>query len=391
MVKLLFLVFLCQQFVLPSGFEKMGEFLEGEHGYYEINPEATSFLMQLIAEAPPSPATEKFQIAYQRSKRPEAPLGATYEVVKNAYYRTRGKLPSLQGNAPISNPSSSSEEMITQVISFLQTHGPEKIASFMDHIESVKLSQNIAKRKYDEYLRIFGPIRVGTIRNFINKAILGITRQPPLEGAPHLFALMQASGFLRTSIQSPMDYTYSQRLATREFLQNHEEIHTLVLACGNFIPYTVSYDFCKRSEGGCGCCQEGHHLSKGEMTVTIFDQLQYIDTGESADYNEEGSSSDVIADITHESFWQGVIEGLGGRKLRRIKEHNMYNPELSLPRIDQIKDALEDGGVFETLCPLSSQAELSKTIKTLQEKGFHPITTQISPQRYIQIRAIKQL
>jgi hypothetical protein len=184
-------------------------------------------------------------------------------------------------------------------------------------------------------------------------------------------------------------YRYSQKEATKEFLQSHEEVHTLVLACGNFIPYTVSYDFSRRSEGGCTSCHEGHHISKGEMTVTLFDRLAYIDEGEDADYNEEGSSSDIIADITHPSFWEGVLEGLRGRKLRHIKEHNMYNPALALPRIGAIKQALEVGGVFETLCPSSSGAALRETIEILELSGFSSITTQTLEERYIQIRATK--
>lgn len=389
MARLLFLICFYAQFAFASGFEGMWEFLEGEHGYYEVHQEALPLLMDLIEEQAPSKASVRFKVAYQRSKRPEFGLGATYEVIKNAYYRTRGAVPALQGNAPISNPSASPVEMIEDITRFLSIHGPEQILAFKNHLEHVTRSQKVAKMKYDAYTSTYGPFREGTLRNFINKAILGITRQPKLEGAQELFDLMKASGFVTTGIDMVEGYRYSQKQAAKEFLQNHEEIHTLVLACGNFIPYTVSYAFSRRSEGGCGSCKEGHHISKGEMTVTLFDRLAYIDEGEDADYNEEGSSSDIIADITHPSFWEGVLEGLGGRKLRYIKEHNMHTPTLVLPRIGTIKEALDVGGVFETLCPSSSTSALREAIKILELSEFLSITTQDTPERYITIRATK--
>lgn len=53
MAKLLFLMCLYAQLAFSSGFEGMWEFLEGEHGYYEVHPESGPLLMDLIAQQAP--------------------------------------------------------------------------------------------------------------------------------------------------------------------------------------------------------------------------------------------------------------------------------------------------------------------------------------------------
>lgn len=73
-------------------------------------------------------------------------MGATYEVIKNAYYRTRGPVPALQGNVPISNPHAPSLEMIEEVSRFLEANGPERIDPFRSHLEYATKTQDAAKK-----------------------------------------------------------------------------------------------------------------------------------------------------------------------------------------------------------------------------------------------------
>ena len=197
-----------------------------------------------------------------------------------------------------------------------------------------------------------GPWKMGTLRNFINKAVLGIMGESPfpLEERRQLFTVMKETGFLKTHIGHIDGYIYSQEIAAEEFLNSHSNIDTLVLGCGSFVPARLAIPLFGDSEGGCGSCGDGHCVSKGEMTVSMPDQLNFdISSG----YNEEGSASDIIGDIRAPELWTGIRKGLGGRELSTIKDHRWGGDALNY-HMDAFS-VLKEGGLLEIWNPGSHE------------------------------------
>lgn len=364
-------------------------YLNGDHGYYTLHTEYLPEVERELVDQV-STAAEMFRAVIPFSRRPDSQTPLSYQQIKTAYYDARrdgrvqhGEIPDLSANMPVTiaqGEEMTETQMIDVVKSFFNERGLSDVSEkFETRIVSARLKHEENFIKYHEALTIFGEWRLGTLRNFINKGLLGITNQPQILGGEELFQMMKRVGFISADIETTYGYRYSQTIAAEEFLRDHPEVHTLVLACGNFIPYVVSQPFAGRSEGGCACCHDLHHISKGEMTVTLPDQLTYL----REDYNEEGSASDIIGDISSEPFWAGIIRGLGDRKLTSIKDHNGSNPLLIFEHIEAVKSVLSPEGFLEVVVPDSREGEfLAKLIEcgffvTAQDKQRSRIQAQM--------------
>ena len=342
--------------------ESTSEHLSGSYGYYDMRLEA----LPEVSVLPESPAKAEFLKTIDRSKRVFNPLLTRYEI-SNIFYQTYRGL--YTGNSPVSAAAAAAlngDEILEGFVAFCNRTFPSRPDlkdAFLANIERLKA---LRLDKLEEASGL-GVYRTSTLRNFLNKQILGLTGRPTLEGSEELFQGLKSIDFLRTSIPSTVGYRYSQRIAAREFLEWYAEISSLILGCGSFLQRDLGALVFRREEGGCGCCHRQHHVSKREMTVSLMDNLDYSEDS----YNEEGAGSDVVGDVMSRAFWQGVVEGLGGRRLPLIEDHS-YSRLLHGGNIDLVLQTLAEDGEFKVWDEsLKSSAEyLSPFVSYYTNLGF---------------------
>lgn len=337
--------------------EGVTDYLNGAHGYYEMRLEAIS-AVESITE---SPAKAEFLKTIERSKRVFDPHLSRDELY-SIFNKHRGE---YTGNCPVSSEAAKAlswDEVLEEFLAFYDLALSPLKEEFMAAVDAFKARRLEAL----EEASTLGEYRTSTLRNFLNKQILGLTGRPTLDGAEELFQALKAIGFLRTSIPSTVGYHYSQTLAAREFLEWHVEVTSLILGCGSFLQRDLGILVFRQEEGGCGMCARQHHVSKGEMTVSLMDQLDYTDDT----YNEEGSGSDVVGNVMSREFWEGVLEGLGGRRLPLIEDHS-FGGLVHKENIDLVHQTLAEDGELKVWEPsLESSPDLSAFTSYYGNLGF---------------------
>ena len=357
--------------------QKVLPFLDGEHGGYELNLDALPAILQ--SALPETEALKGFQDATHRALRSypseDEKSKRLFQKIKNTFHTHRverdpridkttvlAEVPTFftDGSYKGLEHEALYERLLEICTSntLMTSKKPvfeEEISKFKETVDSIPT----ATAHIQEAL---GPYKVATLKNFLNKQILGLTGLLQLGGAEELFQMLKATGVIRTSIPTTVGYTYSQQLATREFLSNHPEVHTLILGCGSFAGNTalMLIEGPDGGEGGCGSCSKMHHIKKGEMTVSLMDNLFFDKTDY---YNEEGSASDVMADATSTAFWEGVLEGLVGRKLSRTEDHSMAQL-IDASNVGYLRSVLSDDGEFRVWIQglVPSEFDINKTL-----------------------------
>ncbi len=294
----------------------------GNDGYYTIDTNKIDELYGRILDNK-SPAARSCERVFERAFRADPAANFSLSYVNALYLKTQedsggqrdfGPARRILNENNLRNDAIIPRDIIDQVSNTLTTEHEKEIFKGLVEQNSQRMHREI--ENYNAHiLPVLGPWRLSTLRNFINKGILGLTGVSPLEGAEDLFQIMKSTGFLSTNITTTQNYSYSQKIAAQDFLLQNPSIHTLVLGCGSFVPRNFASVYLRQEEAGCASCQEFHHSRKGEMTISL--------PGGNLD-DEEGAASDIIADATSPSLWEGIREGLGGRKFKTIKDHSNY-------------------------------------------------------------------
>ena len=339
-------------------------FLNGEYGGYELNLEALPGVLKLLSEGafPESAASNGFQDAAQRAlisyPSEDKQSKMLFQKIKDTFDTDRVKWDQATNETIVlaedptcllEGPCVDPDKFCTQLLGIYDSKMPAKRSAFEAEIAKFKEAIDSIPATFARIQETLGLYKVATLKNFLNKQILGLARQPQLEGTEELFQMLKATGVIRTSIPTTVGYTYSQQLATREFLSNHPEVHTLVLGCGSFAGKAalMVIEGPAGGPGGRGCCADMHHIKKGEMTVSLMNK-PIFDTEDHC--NEGGSDSDVMADVTSDAFWGGILEGLGSKKFSKIKDHSMAQL-IDASNVGYLRSVLSDDGEFTVWVP----------------------------------------
>ncbi len=322
--------------------------LDGQMPYYEINVENIKNFETALEDYKRT-STRKIPNHFPGSrmetldaKSMNIPMESLYDLYADFPLEKKPDFKAIQAAT-----SSHHENEKNAIILSLLTHEQGDI--FSKFLESAEEKRRLA-------IDILGNVDLIPIKLWIDRFILQMPwslKSPSLpdffkplsdDQRETIFQIMKETDFLKTNIETVLGYSYSQAFAAKAFLENNPGVHTLVLGCGCSIPKCI--------QGYGATCQEIHHVSKGEMTASIPDQ-----------YSQYENVSDVIGDVNSPHFWEGIRQGLAGRKFSTIKDHSYYPISTAFVVMDSIRSVLQEGGVLEIVIHDSSVEKITAVFK----------------------------
>ncbi len=321
---------------------------QGNSGYYEVHPEHKDVAIRELQTAGIN-HPELINFLQATREISSGPFSFTkdecQEILNKVYPEQSFDLLLEQANFQMNFDDLSQEIKIAIIKNYIMETNPNKITDLENAIEEMNQEILKAQRLYLESYQILGKGNTPAIRYAINKYILGMyEKSDQIDQSEQAFQILKATNFISTSIQTTQGYTYSSKTSITQFLHNHPNIHTIVLGCGNCISTVITNKARARHDldyepKSSSLCQETHHHSTDEVTVSL----------DLRGYSARGSIADIIADGRSDEFWEGVAEGLNGRKLDQIKDHSYY--PISTLSLHHITNFLKPGGILSITLP----------------------------------------